>query len=135
MPTSIGSDDLDAVANYWRTLAGTAGRLVAHLVSSYTVGQTYAQVLTNSLGSTPLLTADITVGAGSAGARTITVAGKPITLQAGNPGSSLHYVIVDTVSSVVRAATNATSSVVPLQIGAVWNNAGNPIVITLQQPA
>lgn len=135
MPTSIGADDLDATANYWRTLAGTTNRLVAHLISAYSLGQTYANVLSNSLGSTPLVTADITVGAGANGARTVTVAGKPITLQSGNPGSSLHYAIVDSVSSVVRAVTPATSSVVPLQIGAVWNNSGSPIVITMQQPA
>lgn len=135
MPKHLGADDLDAVANHWRSLAGTSGRLVAHLLGSYSAGDSYATVVGNSLGSAALVTADIVAGAGASGARNITVAAKALTLSAGNPGTSLHYAVVDTVAGLVRGVTTATSNVTPLVAGGVWNNAGTPAVITLAQPA
>jgi hypothetical protein len=132
MPKALGADDLDAIANYWRTLAGTAGRIVAHLVSNYTAGDSYATVLANSLGSVALATADVVAGAGASSARTITIASKDFALTAGHAGTTLHYVLVDTVSSLVRAATTATSDVTPLVSGATWTS--GTVVITLPQP-
>lgn len=134
MPKSLGADDLDAICAYWRTLAGTSGRIVAHLISGYTAGDSYATVVAASLGSVNLATADITAGAGASSARTITIAAKTITLAAGNAGTTLHYAVVDTVSNLVRGVTTATSDVTPLVSGGGWNNAGSPVVITLSQP-
>lgn len=134
MPKFLGSDDLDAIANYWRTLAGTSGRLVLHLISSYAAGASYATVTGNSLGSAALSTADIAAGSGASSARTITVAAKAIPLTGGHAGTTLHVAVVDTVSSLVRGVTTATSDITPLEAGGVWDNAGSPIVITLAQP-
>lgn len=132
MPKSLGADDLDAICNYWRTLAGTPGRLVAHLVSSYTAGQSYATVLGNSLGSAALATADITAGAGASSARTINIASKPMTLPSGGSGGTLHYVVLDTVASLVRGASEAATDTTPMAPGGTWTSGS--VQITLPQP-
>lgn len=134
MPKHIGADDLDAIAASWRTYAGASGRIVGHLISGYTAGDNYATVVAASLGSVNLAATDITSGAGSSNARTITIAAKAITLTAGHAGTTLHYAVVDTVSGLVRGVTTATSDVTPVVSGGVWNNAGSPIVITIAQP-
>lgn len=101
---------LDGGTDLIRTLAGTVARVKMHLVKAYAVNDSYATIITNSLGSVDLVAADLPSSANVLARRT-TFAAKAITLTASSgAGPDLHIVVVDSVGSVPLVATDETTN-------------------------
>jgi len=115
-----------------RTKAATAGRIKSHLISGYTLADSYATVIAASLGNVSLAAADIVSSGASGSSRVTTIATKAITLTAGHAGTTLHYAVVDSTSSEVLAVTPATSNVTPVVSGGVWTS--GTVTFTQTQP-
>lgn len=126
---------LDGGTDLLRTRAAlAAGRLKLHVIKAYTIGDSYATVVTtNSCGSVDLVAGDMVQSGGATAARVCTVGPKTITaLSAGSgAGPNLHIAIVDSVTSEVLYVTDETTDQVL--------TAGNPFnvpafTITYGQP-
>ena len=132
MAEFAGTTLFDGGSDVLRTRAATAGRIKAHLISGYTLGDSYATVVAASLGSANLAAADIVSAGASGSSRVTTIASKAITLSAGHAATTLHYAVVDSTSSEVLAVTPATSDVTPVVSGGVWTS--GPVTLTQPQP-
>lgn len=132
MPKFAGIPQFDGGPDALRTRAATTGRIKAHLISGYTVGDSYATVVAASLGNVNLAPGDI-VSAGASGAtRVTTIASKAITLSAGHAGTTLHYAVVDSTTSEVLNVSTATSDVTPVVSGGVWTS--GTVLLNQTQP-
>lgn len=121
------------------TRAGTTGRIVERLLSTYSNGDSLGTVTTNTVaGPVSLTGADFSIAAGSSSSRVLTIAGKTHTLTAGitSPSAPVPYrAFVDTVSSEVLLVVSAAS------IGgdaAPWLTGGSvtvsAVTVTFTQP-
>lgn len=119
----------DALDNGIAYIRSNATRLV--LISSYSVGDSYATVVSRILAEADVTTADMTLGS-SGNNRTLTIAGKTdSSANANGGGADSHVALLDDINSKVLEVTeeSAAQSIV----------AGNPVniggfVITAQQP-
>jgi hypothetical protein len=133
MAKYIGTTLADGGPDVLRLRAATPGRIVARLLSGYTVGDSYSTVVADSLGSAALAPGDITSAGASGASRVTTIASKTVAIGSNNAGTTLHYAVVDSVSNEVLAVTTATSNTTPLTSGASW--ASGQVTLTLPQPS
>jgi hypothetical protein len=104
------TDVLDQGPQHIITLAGTASQVKQHLVSAYTATDSYATVVTNSLGVVDMVAGDFTLAAYSTTGRKMTVGAKSsVTATASSATPNLHLVLVDSVGSTVLLATDETT--------------------------
>lgn len=124
---------MDGGPDLLRSRAATAGRIVLHLLSTYSAGDSYATCAGNSLGSVALVPGDI-VSSGSSGAsRVTTFASKAITLTGSASGTpNLHYAVLDSVSSEVHLATDENTNPASVSSGGTATNAA--FTDTIAQP-
>lgn len=99
-----------------RTRAATAGRIVQHLLRAYSMGDSYATVVGNSIASAAVGASDIT-SAGASGAPMVTTFSLKDLAQTSAYGTptTVYVAIVDSVSSEVHlvAVTGAPSGSPP----------------------
>lgn len=124
----VHADVLDNGLNEIKTDANSM-----RLVSTYTAGDSYATVNTNSIAAVAMASGDYTLGNGASSSRTLTVgSGKSATASAGSGGTpNLHIAFVDTATSRVLWVTDETTDQVV--------TSGNPVnfpapVYTASQP-
>lgn len=111
MAKFYGVSYLDGGPDLMRTRAATAGRIRLHLVSTYTLGDSYATVVANSLGYDDLTAGDIVSSGASGATRTTTYSYGTFTLSASASGTpNLHFALVDTVSSEVHLVTDENTN-------------------------
>jgi hypothetical protein len=126
MPRYRHPDALDGGLTYIRT---NANKLA--LISSYTIGESYATVNGKILAEAAITSTDMTLGS-SGNDRTLTIAGKTApSAAAGGGGANSHVCLLDTVNSKVIEVTEEDA--------AQTITAGNPVniggfVITNKQP-
>jgi hypothetical protein len=112
---------LDGGTDLLRTRAATAARVKYHVLKAYAAADSYATVLTNSLGSVDLVAADFAQSNGASAARVTTIAAKSITLSAGSgAGPDVHVAVVDSTTSEVLLVNDETSNAV-MVAGGVFN--------------
>lgn len=106
-----GTTTRDAGWNGVRTLAGTANRVMYHVIKAYAFGDSYATVVGNSCGSIAVAAGDLVTAGGAGSSRVTTMASKTINLTANSgAGPDLHVALVDTTSSEVLYVTDETTN-------------------------
>lgn len=112
---------LDGGSDLLRTRAATVARVKYHVLRAYAAADSYATVLTNSLGSVDLTAADFAQSTGAAAARVTTIAAKSVTLTGGTGASpDVHVAIVDSTTSEVLLVNDETTNTV-MVAGGVFN--------------
>lgn len=113
--------------------SSTTGRLKLHLLRTYTMGDTYAACLANSIGSTDVSASDITTVVAAGTDCTTTYASKTMTLTGAASGTpALHYALLDTVSSEVHLVVDESSNPATLDVGGTATSAA--FTDTIRQP-
>jgi hypothetical protein len=103
-----------------RARAATANRILFHVLKAYTLGDSYATVLGNSVGSVACVTGDFVSTGASGATRVTTLAGKTVTLSAGTGASpDMHVALLDSVSSEVHVVNDETGNPVMVAAGVV----------------
>jgi hypothetical protein len=109
MAKFLGVAVQDGGSDLLRSRAATANRLQYHLLRAYAAADSYATVLTNSLGSTACVPADFVQSGASGAPRVTTFATKNITLTAASGAApDRHVAIVDSTTSEVLVVTDDT---------------------------
>jgi len=103
---------LDGGSDLIRTLAATTGRIKMHVIKAYTLGDSYATVVTtNGCGSFDMVPGDFVQSGAAGAARTTTIAAKSITLTASSgAGPDTHIAVVDSTGSAVLLVTDETTN-------------------------
>ena len=105
MATWAHSDVLDNGIAYIK-----ANATALHLISSYTTNDSYATVLSRSLGSVAMAAADFTIGSSGANRTLTSASGKTANATASSGVTpDLHFAFVNTASSKVLWITNETT--------------------------
>jgi hypothetical protein len=117
MATFFDIDFADGGPDMLRARAATAGRLRLRALGSYSAGDSFATVSGATLGYAALSASDITSSGAVGATRQHTLAGKTITLSAGDDGAGLHYAITDETASKVLFVGPGAADVTPLDSG------------------
>jgi len=94
-----------------KTLAAGGKTITQHIVNTYSAGDSYATVVTNSLMSVAIANGDMVWSDGSASSRVLTIAEKAdVAIAASTSGTiNLHVVIVNTTDGEVHVANDETT--------------------------
>lgn len=102
MPKQAPDATIDAM------LDQIAGATAMHAISAYTMDDTYATVVGNSLADVTMAGGDFTKAAGDTSGRKVTVAAKSgVTVD--STGTATHVALVNTSGTTVRYVTTCTS--------------------------
>jgi hypothetical protein len=130
MPKFAGAVVLQNGPQLIITRAGTANRVRLHLLSSYTLAQSYATVLANSLGAVSLVGGDLGLAANGNNQR-LTVGAKTLPVSVTAAAGDRHVAVLDEVSSEVLLVTDETTD----QAVTAGNNFSVPaFTYDVQQP-
>ena len=112
MPKYLGSDCIDNGIDFPRVRKVAGDGIELHVIKAYALGDSYATVVGNSVGSVALAATDLVLAADATVGRKVTVGAKSITAASANSGASpdLHFAIVNTTSSTVLVVTDETSN-------------------------
>ena len=115
---------LDGGVSVIAARSSTTGRLKLHLLRTYTMADTYAACLANSIGSADVSASDITTTGASGADRITTYASKSMTLTGAASGTpALHYALLDTVSSEVHLVVDESTNPATLDVGGAATSA------------
>ncbi len=124
---------MDGGPDLLRARAATAGRLQYHVLRAYSLGDSYATVLSNSVGGVACVAGDFVSTGASGATRTTTVASKSVTLSAGTGASpDVHVAVLDTVTSEVLLVNDESTNVVMVASGVFI---GAAFAVNLTQPS
>jgi hypothetical protein len=94
-----------------KTLAAGGKTITQHIVNTYSAGDSYATVVTNSLMSVAIANGDMVWSDGASASRVLTIAEKAdVSITASSSTPDLHIVIVNTTDSEVHVANDETTN-------------------------
>jgi hypothetical protein len=111
MAKEFGSDVIDNGIDYPRARAAAGDTITLHVIKAYSAGDSYATILSNSIGSVPLSASDLVLANDSTVGRKVTVASKTISAASAGSGATpnLHYAIVNTTATSKLVVTDETT--------------------------